>query len=47
MGSSRDRICDAIEMLRSLSEEERLKVLSEFCENCGTYDSRCRCWDDE
>jgi hypothetical protein len=38
---------DAIEMLRGMSEEDRLEVMSNFCRHCGTEHLPCYCSNDE
>ena len=30
--------------LLALSPEDRLEVLSQFCNHCGSDDPRCQCW---
>ncbi len=33
--------------LLSLTEEQRLEMLNEFCHSCGTADPKCQCGNDE
>lgn len=36
-----------IEMLKKLTDEQRLTVFGHFCRFCGDKDPRCQCWNDE
>jgi len=39
-------VARAVEMLRGMTDDQRLEAMGEFCGHCGTDDPRCRCWDD-
>ena len=34
-------------MLRHLSEKDRLDLFHKFCVHCGSDNPRCQCWNDE
>jgi hypothetical protein len=36
-----------INMLKSLSDEERLEVFRCFCKYCGCDNPKCQCWNDD
>lgn len=38
---------DALQVLRDLPADERLKVFDEFCRGCGAEDPHCPCGRDE
>jgi len=48
-------IAEIVILMESLTAEERLKVMYEFCAECGVrqpneneeYAMRCQCWNDE
>ena len=33
--------------LNSLTDEERFEIISEYCDQCGSTDPECKCWDDD
>ncbi len=35
------------EILNSLSEDERMDVISNYCRYCGSSDPNCQCWNDD
>lgn len=37
----------AIQEMARLTDEERVEVLSQFCNHCGSKDPRCQCSNDE
>ncbi len=36
-----------VEILETLTPEERLEIFGNFCVHCGTSCLPCHCWDDE
>ena len=34
-------------MFQKLSNEQRLKIMNEYCKDCGCDDPRCQCSNDE
>lgn len=42
-----DGVKEAVDLLLKLSEREREDVFARFCQECGTADPRCQCWNDE
>ncbi len=37
------RIDELVEMLKELTDDERLEIFSHFCKTCGTKDLPCYC----
>lgn len=43
---------EIIELLKTLTDEQRLEVFSDFCRHCGCIEDpgslqKCQCWNDE
>jgi len=36
-----------VSIMDLLTDDQRLKVFSEFCGSCGSTDRSCQCWNDE
>jgi len=36
-----------VELMKRMTDEERMDVMGEFCRHCGDTDPRCQCWNDE
>lgn len=45
------KIEEIVELMKQLSDDERLEVMSHFCTDCGCIQPetgpRCCCWNDE
>jgi len=33
--------------LNSLTDEERLDIITHYCVDCGSINPRCQCWNDD
>lgn len=33
--------------MNKLSDDDRMKIMGNFCRYCGCNDPRCSCWNDE
>lgn len=40
------KLANLKEAMKSLTDEERIAIFSDYCRECGCNDPRCRCWDD-
>tara|TARA_R110001592_G_scaffold361512_1_gene672342 strand:- start:84 stop:353 length:270 start_codon:yes stop_codon:yes gene_type:complete len=36
-----------ISKMKTMTDDERLDIITEFCKYCGDLDSGCQCWNDE
>lgn len=36
-----------ISEMKTMTDDERLDIITEFCKYCGDLDSGCQCWNDE
>ena len=43
-----DKIKDLyVAILKSMTDEERMEIFSNFCKYCGSDNPKCQCWKDE
>lgn len=42
-----ERVTNMIRLFSELTDEERLKVMQQFCRSCGSNNPNCQCWNDE
>lgn len=35
------------DLLKRLTDEERMKLFEDYCTYCGAKDPRCQCWNDQ
>lgn len=40
-------LIEAKNIFKTLTDEERLEVMGEYCRHCGSEDNNCQCWNDE
>lgn len=38
---------EALRLMRTLGEDARVDVMSNFCKQCGSDNPSCQCWNDE
>ena len=36
-----------VNIIKNLSEDDRMKIFNKFCKHCGSDDPGCQCWNDE
>ncbi len=36
-----------IDLMREMTDEQRMQIMCEFCTHCGRNEPRCQCWNDE
>lgn len=47
MKTPEQKIDEIVELLKQLSDDERMKVFNRFCTKCGNANSVCCCWNDD
>lgn len=45
-GECGSNLREAKDIFATLTGDERVEVMLDYCRHCGKADPRCRCWDD-